>query len=330
VSATTAALSIVIPMYNEEAVLRLLAARLRPVLDQLGEVYEVVAVDDGSVDATPVILAGMRRDWPQLRVIRLRRNSGHQAALAAGLRQSRGQYVVSIDADLQDPPEVIPQMLARARDERLDIVYGVRSDRTTDSVFKRTTAGLYYRMMRRLIGKSMPSQAGDFRLLSRATLDALAELPEQAPVYRLIVPWLGFPSGEVTFVRERRAAGETKYPLSKMLRLTADSVTSFSAAPLRLATWIGFAVVALCIPLVVVAVVAYLTGATVAGWASTYLVVLFIGAIQLICLGMLGEYVARIYQAVQGRPAYFIGHDSAADVEQDRDFLDGSVFASGR
>ncbi|WP_018350818.1 glycosyltransferase family 2 protein [Longispora albida] len=305
-------LSVVIPMYNEELVLPLLAQRLRPVLDGLGEPYEVVAVDDGSADATPAVLAGLRRSWPELRVIRLRRNCGHQAALAAGIRSAFGDYLVSIDADLQDPPEVIPEMLAKARAGGLDVVYGIRSDRTTDTAFKRGTAGLYYRLMRRLVGRQMPDQAGDFRLLSRAAVDALSELPEQAPVYRLVVPWLGLPSGEVSYARERRAAGETKYPLSKMVKLTVDSVTSFSAAPLRLATWLGLSVVALCVALAAAAVIAFATGSVVPGWASTYLVVLFIGAIQLVCLGVLGEYVAQIYRTLQARPAYFIGYDSAA------------------
>ena len=173
-------------------------------------------------------------------------------------------------------------------------------------MFKRLTAGGYYRMMRRLVGKHVPAQAGDFRLLSRAAVEALRELPEKAPVLRLVVPWLGFPSGEVRFQREERAAGRTKYPLSRMVGLAADSVTSFSAAPLRVATWLGLAGVVVCGLLVVAAVIAFLSGATIAGWPSLYIAVLFLGAVQLLCLGLLGEYVARIYTAVQGRPAYFV------------------------
>jgi len=316
-------------MFNEESVLPLLADRLRRVLDDLGEPYEVVAVDDGSSDATPAILAGLRTQWPQLRVIRLRRNSGHQAALVAGLFRADGDFVASIDADLQDPPEVIVDMLRLARTESLDIVYGVRSDRSTDSVFKRWTAGGYYRMMRRLAGNSIPAQAGDFRLLSRSTVEALRGLPEQRLVLRLVVPWLGFPSGEVGYVRQERAAGSTKYPLSRMIRLATDSVTSFSAAPLRLATWLGAFGVVLCGLLLVAAFVAYLLDATVAGWASLYVVVLFLGAVQLLCLGLLGEYVARIYTAVQGRPAYFIAADSAEAVEFSR-HGGGSASTGGR
>lgn len=304
-------LSVVVPVFNEEAVLPLLAERLRAVLDGLGEAYEVVAVDDGSADATPVVLAGMRRDWPQLRVIRLRRNSGHQAALTAGLFRARGAYIASIDADLQDPPETLVEMLRLARADRLDIVYGVRRDRSSDTPFKRWTAGWYYRLVRRLVGNTVPDQAGDFRLLSRATVEALRELPERRLVLRLVVPWLGFPSGEVGYVRSERAAGRTKYSLSRMVLLATDSITSFSAAPLRLATWLGAGGMLLCGVLLVTAFLAYLADSTVAGWASLYVAVLFLGAVQLFCLGLLGEYIGRIYVAVQGRPGYFIATDTA-------------------
>lgn len=311
-------LSVVVPVYNEQAVLPLFAARLRATLDGLGEAYEVVAVDDGSTDATPTVLAGLRRDWPELRVIRLRRNSGHQAALTAGLFRARGAYVASIDADLQDPPELIGEMLRVARAENLDIVYGVRSDRSTDSPFKRWTAGLYYRVIRRLVGGSVPSHAGDFRLLSRSAVEALRELPERRPVLRLVIPWLGFPSTEVAYVRGERAAGRTKYSLAKMVRLTSDSVTSFSAAPLRLATWMGLVGVLLCTVLVVVAFVAYLRDYTVPGWTSLYVAVLFLGAVQLLCLGLVGEYIGRIYEAVQGRPSYVVGSDTADPADHER------------
>jgi polyisoprenyl-phosphate glycosyltransferase len=303
-------LSVVVPMFNEEQMVPLLVARLRTVLDELAEPYEVVAVDDGSVDETVRALREARREWPELRIVRLRRNSGHQAALLAGLMRARGDHVVSIDADLQDPPEVIADMLALARAEELDIVYGVRADRRTDSAFKRWTAGLYYRLMRRIVGKSVPSHAGDFRLLSRAAIEAIRALPERRPVLRMVVPWSGFPSGEVSYLRAERAAGRTKYPLSRMLRLATDSITSFSSAPLRVATWLGLAGVVVCGLLVVAAVLAYLLDETVSGWTSLYLAVLFLGAVQLLCLGLLGEYVGRIYDAVQGRPAYFVAEDT--------------------
>jgi polyisoprenyl-phosphate glycosyltransferase len=318
-------LSVVAPVYDEEVVLPLFVERLRPVLDALGEPYEVVVVDDGSADATPVVLAGLRANWPQLRVVRLCRNSGHQAALTAGLFRCRGRYAVSVDADLQDPPEKIPEMLALAVAGNLDVVYGVRDDRSTDTRFKRWTADRYYRLMRRLVGRTLPAHAGDFRLLSRTAIEALRQLPQRTGVLRLLVPWLGLPSGEVRYAREERAAGRTKYPLHKMVVLAADSITSFSAAPLRIATALGVLGVLLCGVLVVIAFVAYIMDSTVSGWASVYVAVLFLGAVQLLCLGLLGEYVARIYTALQGRPAYLVGSDSddpPAVVVEDTDAVD--------
>ncbi|MBD0692846.1 glycosyltransferase family 2 protein [Streptomyces sp. CBMA123] len=314
---TAPQLSVVMPIYNEQDALPLTVERLRPILDGLGVDYEVVGVDDGSTDATPVLMQKIRQDWPQFRTIRFSRNSGHQAALKAGLDRAFGDYVVSIDADLQDPPEKIPEMLALARDEQLDIVYGVRGDRGSDSSFKRRTAGAYYWLMRKLVGKRMPNQAGDYRLLSRAAVDALKALPEHQPVYRLLVPWLGFPSGEVVYVREERVAGATHYPLAKMVRLALDSITNFSAAPLRLATYLGLVSFVVCIGLAIHATVSYALGSTVPGWSSLFIGMLFLGGVQLICVGLLGEYVGRIYSAVQDRPAYFIGYDSAEDHERD-------------
>ncbi|MFJ7908274.1 glycosyltransferase family 2 protein [Kitasatospora sp. NPDC096204] len=299
------------PIYNEQEALPLTVHRLRPILDGLGITYEVVGIDDGSTDATPVLMQKIRQDWPEFRIVRFARNSGHQAALTAGIHRAFGDYVVSIDADLQDPPEKIPEMLSLAREQGLDVVYGVRGDRGTDTVFKRRTAGGYYWLMRKLVGKKMPNQAGDFRLLSRAAVDALKAMPEHQPVYRLLVPWLGFPSGEVVYVREERVAGSTHYPLSKMVRLAVDSVTNFSASPLRLATWLGLLSFLVCFALGVYTVVAYALDKTVPGWSSLFMGMLFLGAVQLVCMGLLGEYVGRIYSAAQARPAYFVGYDSA-------------------
>jgi dolichol-phosphate mannosyltransferase len=314
-------LSVVTPMYNEREAVDHFVARLRPVLDELAVSYEVVAVDDGSSDGTVGRLMQLRADWPQLRVVKLRRNVGHQTALAAGLHASCGDYVVSIDADLQDPPETIGAMLAKARDEQLDVVYGVRSDRSTDTVFKRNTAGAYYWLMRKLVGNWVSPQAGDFRLLSRQVVDVLVALPEQRPVYRLVVPSLGFPSAEVSYVRAERVAGETKYPLSKMLKLSLDSITSFSAAPLRLATWLGIVSFLICLALIVTGLGAWGIGVTVPGWTSLYVAVLLLGGVQLICLGLLGEYIGRIYAATQNRPQFLVAFDTARgrDTTQARD-----------
>ena len=304
-------LSVVVPMYNEEQVIPALVDRLRPALDGLGVAYEVVAVDDGSADRTAQLLFEHGRTWPELRLVKLRRNSGHQAALTAGLQRAVGDWVVSIDADLQDPPETIAEMLRTARDEGLDVVYGIRSDRSTDTVFKRHTAGAYYRLMRKMIGGDVPAQAGDFRLLSREVVDVLKVLPERTPVYRLLVPSLGFSSGTVSYVREKRAAGETKYPLRKMVALAWDSAANFSAAPLRIATWLGAFAFVVCLVLMVFGVVVWANGTVIPGWTSLFLAVLLLSAVQLICLGLLGEYVARIYKTVQNRPTFHIGFDSA-------------------
>ncbi|MFI6073105.1 glycosyltransferase family 2 protein [Actinoplanes sp. NPDC051343] len=323
-------LSVVTPMYNEREAVDHFVARLRPVLDGLGVTYEVVAVDDGSRDATVARLIEMRREWPELRVVALRRNVGHQTALRAGLRSAHGAYVVSIDADLQDPPEVIGEMLDAARQQDVHVVYGVRGDRSTDTVFKRNTAGLYYWVMRRLVGPWVSDNAGDFRLMSRAVVDVLNDLPEQRPVYRLVVPSLGFSSAEVAYTRAERVAGETKYPLSKMIKLTLDSVTSFSAAPLRIATWLGLFSFLLCLALIVSGLAAWGFGAVVPGWTSLYIAVLLLGGIQLICLGLLGEYIGRIYAASQNRPQFLVAMDT--EDEAARRVADGieSVELAGR
>ncbi len=303
-------LSIVIPMYNEEDVLPLLVERLRPVADGLDAAYEVVAVDDGSSDATPVLLQRVLREWPQLRVVRLRANAGHQAAISAGLDSARGDFVVTLDADLQDPPEVIAEMLAVARAEGVDVVYGVRTDRSSDSAFKRLSARAFYRLIRAISGTRAQTDAGDYRLMSRATVDAVNALPQHNRVLRFIVPALGFPSASVSYRRDERAAGKSKYPLAKMIRLSLDSVTGFSTAPLRAATWLGLLGGVGALVLLVYALVGAALGHTLPGWTSTVVAVAAVGAVQLLCLGVLGEYVGRMYAAQQGRPSYFVAYDS--------------------
>jgi glycosyltransferase involved in cell wall biosynthesis len=303
-------LSAVVPMFNEEAVLPLFVQRLRPVLDGLGVDYEVLAVDDGSVDGTAVLLQRYHREWPQLRVVRLRANSGHQAAISAGLAAARGDYVVTLDADLQDPPEVIAEMMAAARREAVDVVYGVRNDRSTDSAFKRGSANVFYRVIRRLSGTGAPASAGDFRLMSRATVDAVNALPEHHRVLRLVVPAFNFPSATVEYRREERAAGSSKYSLRHMLRLALDSVTAFSIVPLRFATWLGLLGALCAFGVLAFAVIGEIVGSTVPGWASLVGAVSGFGAVQLVCIGLLGEYVGRIYIMQQGRPTYSVAYDS--------------------
>lgn len=303
-------------MYDEADVLPLFVQRLRGVLDPLGTTYEVVAVDDGSKDSTPVLLQRFRQEWPELRVVRLRANAGHQAAISAGLASAHGDWVVTIDADLQDPPETIAEMLSTAIEHSVDVVYGVRADRSSDSVFKRHSANAFYKLIRRVGDGQAPGSAGDFRLMSRATVAAVNSLPEQHRVLRLVVPALGFRSETVSYRREARAAGSSKYSLAKMLRLSLDSLTAFSIVPLRLATWFGLVGSVIAAGLLCFAVIADISGETTPGWTSIVTAVAGFGAVQLLCLGMLGEYVGRTYLMMQGRPTYFIAYDSAtADVD---------------
>ncbi|MBM6400334.1 glycosyltransferase family 2 protein [Phycicoccus sonneratiae] len=303
-------LSVVVPMYNEQEVLPLFVERLRPVAEAWGVTYEVLCVDDGSTDATPVLLQRLRREWDAVRVVRLRANAGHQAAISAGLARARGAYVVTIDADLQDPPETIGEMLHVAREQHVDVVYGVREDRSSDTAFKRVTARAFYRSIRALSDVDAHVDAGDFRMMSRATVDAVNSLPESNRVLRLVVPALGFPSASAGYRRAPRAAGDSKYPLGKMLRLSIDGVTGFSIAPLRFATWLGLLGGVAALVVLLYAVVAMLLGNTLPGWTSTVVIVSAVGAVQLLALGILGEYVGRTYSALQARPAYFVAHDS--------------------
>ena len=305
-------LSIVVPAYNEEDVIGPFAARARQVLDGLSVPYEVLIVDDGSTDRTPQILDELGATWREVRVVRLRRNAGHQAAITAGLDHCLGDFVVTMDIDLQDPPEVIADLLAAQRSTGADVVYAQRADRKSDSWFKRRTAGIFYRLMRDVAGAKVPPHVGDFRLLTREAVDTLRALPERHRVYRLLIPWMGFPSTIVQFRRDARAAGQSKYPLSKMTRLAADSVTSFTARPLRIATWLGVWGSVLCVAVMLVALFAQFSGHTIPGWASVFVAVLFLGAIQLLCLGLLGEYVGRLYAEAQHRPLYYVASDSGA------------------
>ncbi len=308
------ALSVVVPAFDEAEVLPAFAARLRPVLDGLlaeglGGGYEVLVVDDGSTDATPVVLARLRRDWPQLRVVRLRANSGHQAALSAGLARARARGgVVTMDADLQDPPEVLPRLLAAAGRGH-DVVYAVREDRSVDSRLKRLTAAAFYRLVRTLGGRA-PEQAGDFRFTHRTVVDTVLQLPEAHRVLRLVIPELGFASTTVGYAREARSAGRTKYPLTRMLRLSLDAITGSSTAPLRLASFFGLGGALLTSLLLLYALVSFALGQTVPGWTSTLAVVAGVGTLQLLCLGVLGEYVGRLYVQLQQRPTYLVASDS--------------------
>ena len=300
-------LSIVVPCFDEEAVIRETHRRLAATLETVPELdFELVYVDDGSRDATLEVLRELRHADARVRVLALSRNFGHQIAVTAGLRQAAGQVVVIIDADLQDPPEVIPEMLDRWR-AGVDIAYGVRTGRDGETVFKRWTASAYYRLLDRLTNISIPLDTGDFRLMDRAVVDAFLTMPERDRFVRGMVAWTGFRQEPVPYRRAARAAGATKYPFGKLVRLAMDGIVSFSLAPLRLATWLGFLALGLAAAGIAHALVLRLfTAAWVSGWSLLLFSILFLGGVQLVVLGVLGEYVGRIYGEVKRRPLYLV------------------------
>ena len=304
---TRVLLSVVVPCFDEEAVLRETHRRLVATLETVPELdFELVYVDDGSRDATLEVLRELRHADARVRILALSRNFGHQIAVTAGLQQAAGQVVVIIDADLQDPPEVIPEMLDRWR-AGVDIAYGVRTARDGETVFKRWTASAYYRLLDRLTNISIPLDTGDFRLLDRAVVDAFLTMPERDRFVRGMVAWTGFRQEPVPYRRAARAAGETKYPIRKMVRLAMDGIVSFSLAPLRLATWLGLLALGLAVAGIAHALVLRLsTGAWVPGWGLLLISILFLGGLQLVALGILGEYVGRIYGEVKRRPLYLV------------------------
>ena len=297
--------SVVAPVYNEAETLPELHRRLTAALAPVGR-YEVVLVDDGSSDGSWEALRALARNDAHLRLVRLSRNFGHQVALSAGLETARGDAVVSMDSDLQDPPELIPALLEKWR-EGYDVVYAVRTRRVGESRFKLATASLFYKTIDRMSSVSIPDQAGDFRLLSRRALDALLSMPERARFLRGMSSWIGFRQVGVGYERDARRAGHTKYPLRRMLTFASDAVTSFSTTPIRLVVGLGFVSVVLC--LAALAWTLYLrlfTEETVAGWTSLLVVVLFLGGVQLLSLGIIGQYVGRIFEEVKDRPLYVV------------------------
>lgn len=303
-------LSVVVPCYNEEPVIAETHRRLSAFLARLaageGLRTETVYVDDGSRDATPEILRTLQDDDPTVRVVRFSRNFGHQVAVTAGVEHARGDAVVLIDADLQDPPEVIGEMVARWR-EGYHVAYGVRVDREGETAFKRATAKAFYRLLNRLSDVPIPLDTGDFRLMDRAVVDTLLAMPERDRFVRGMVSWAGFRQVAVPYRRAARLAGESKYPLLKMLRFATDGIASFSTAPLRAATWLGFGVSALALVGIVYALAMRLfTDNWVTGWTALFIAVSFIGGVQLVALGLVGEYVGRIYGETKRRPLYVV------------------------
>ncbi len=300
------AVSIVVPVFNEEAVLPLLLPRLRTVMDSLPGGAEAWFVDDGSDDGTAGILEEAHRADARVKLLRLSRNFGHAAAITAGLDEACGDAVVLMDADLQDPPELIRQMVLLYR-EGYDVVHARRSGRREESLFKRATAWLFYRLMGAVSERGLTADVGEFRLMSRDVIGALRVLRERHRLVRGLVNWVGFRQTTLAFERPARARGATKFPVSKMVRLSFDAITSFSAAPLRLASILGVLGFLAGAGYGVYAVyVGYVLGLGVPGWTSLVILNILLSGLVLICLGLVGEYVGRIFEEVKRRPLYIV------------------------
>jgi glycosyltransferase involved in cell wall biosynthesis len=298
--------SLVIPAHNEEGAIRELAARLIEVMAALDGDAEAILVDDGSRDRTYERMLDAASADPRFRLIRLSRNFGHQIALTAGVDLAAGEAVIVMDADLQDPPEVILELAARWR-EGYDVVYAVRDVREGETRFKRATASAFYRAFNRISEVEVPVDVGDFRLVDRRALDVFSQMRESNRFVRGMFSWIGLRQTGVAYQRQQRFAGTTKYPLTKMLRFAASGVISFSAAPLRSALRIGFAASAIGFLVALFAVVAKLTNVfAVPGWTSIVVATTFMGGVQLIILGVMGEYIADIHAEVKRRPLYVV------------------------
>jgi len=298
--------SVVIPVYNEEEVIKETYKRLTAVMVSMGEPYELVFVNDGSRDKTAEIIGGFCAKDPSVRLINFTRNFGHMPAITAGMDNARGQAIFIIDADLQDPPELFPEMAARWK-EGYHVAYGKRTKRKGESWFKKITARIFYRFIKRLTTVDLPQDTGEFRLIDRKVCDAVSRLPEKHRYIRGLVSWVGFKQIAVEYVREERFAGETKYPLRKMISFALDAVTAFSYKPLKLATTLGLLLSLVSfVYLLVVLYQRFFTDAAVSGWASTIGAILFSQGIVLMILGLMGEYIGRIYEEIKGRPHYII------------------------
>jgi len=298
-------LSVVVPVFNEEENIPELYRRLSAVLPRVVRAWEILFVDDGSRDRSWELICSLAAQDSRVRGLRLSRNFGHQMAFAAGLDHARGQVVVIMDADLQDPPELIPELFAKYR-QGYEVVYAVRVARHGETAFKKLTAALFYRLLSRITAVDIPQDTGDFRLMGPRAVEAFRRLPERHRFTRGLVAWLGFPQTGVPYERAPRYAGITKYPFRKMLRFALDAITSFSHVPLQLATWLGFVVSAFAFFYILVVLALKLAGISWPGYTSLMAAILFLGGVQLLMVGLLGEYVGRIYDEVKQRPLYLV------------------------
>lgn len=301
------ALSVVVPCFNEEACLPELYRRLTAAArTAMGDDYELVLINDGSADKSWSVMQQIAVTDAHVLAINLSRNHGHQLALTAGLDLCRGEKILIIDADLQDPPELLAGMLDAMREQDADVVYGVRRSRAGETAFKRATAHGFYRLLSRATEIDIPVDTGDFRLMSRRALEALLAMPEQSRFIRGMVAWIGFRQVPFAYDREQRFAGETKYPLRKMVRFAFDALTGFSSAPLKLASHAGLALSLGSLLIIAYIAYAWLTGQNIQGWTSLMLVVVVLGAVQMFVLALMGEYIGRLYNEAKDRPLYIV------------------------
>ena len=307
--------SVVIPLYNEEEVVLECIRRVSGVLEDIDGDYEVIFVNDGSRDRTMELVQKECEKNRKLKVLSFSRNFGHQIAITAGMDHAQGDAVIVMDADLQDPPEVIKDLIAKYK-EGYDVVYAVRSKRKGETFFKKFTSKIFYRFLRYMCSIDIPVDTGDFRLISRKVCNVMKNLTERNRYVRGLVSWVGFKQAAVEYVREERFAGETKYPLRKMLKLSMDGITSFSTKPLTMSKNLGFLTAAAgFIYMIVVVLKKFVFGRTVQGWASLAVLILLLGGIQLIMLGFIGEYIARIFDESKNRPLYII--EEKINIEED-------------
>jgi len=300
-------LSIVVPCFNEEACLAELHLRLGAAARvAVRENYELVLVNDGSRDRSWTMMQRLAAEDAHVVAVNLSRNHGHQLALTAGLDLCRGDKILVIDADLQDPPELLSAMMHAMREQEADVVYGVRKSRAGETAFKRATAHGFYRLLSRATEVDIPLDAGDFRLMSRRALDALLAMPEQARFIRGMVAWIGFKQVPFAYDRAERFAGETKYPFRKMMRFAFDALTGFSSAPLKLASHAGLWLSLGSLLLILYIAYAWFAGQSIQGWTSLMLVVVVLGAIQMFVLALMGEYIGRLYNEAKRRPLYIV------------------------
>jgi len=304
--------SVVAPVYDEEALVTEFCRRAIAALEPLGEPFELVLVNDGSRDSSPEIIRRLHEQDPRIKIINFSKNFGHQIAITAGMDYARGEVVVVIDSDLQDPPEVIPRMIEEWK-RGFQVVYGVRVEREGETAFKLATASVFYRLIRKITNVDIPLDAGDFRLMDRKVVNALKSMREQKRFMRGLSVWVGFKQTGITYKRDARKAGETKYPVRKMIRFALDGITAFSYLPLQLASYMGFiiaCIVGLAAIIAVILRVSNLIGPDVLkGQTTTLVAVLFLGGVQLIFLGIIGEYLGRIYDEVKRRPLYIVAEE---------------------